>query len=67
MTRLLLWVGRISGLFGIALAALSVAVRLTGSWHVGSYSVGTLLMGSIAAMVVGTLAYAAVAAEGRER
>jgi hypothetical protein len=63
MTGLLLWVGRLAGLVGVALAALSVVFRLTGSWHVGSYAVGTLLMGGIAAMVLGTLAYAAVAAE----
>jgi hypothetical protein len=67
MSSLLLWVGRLAGLVGFALAAFSVLVRLTGAWHVGSYSVGTLLMGGIAAMVLGTLAYAAAAAERRER
>jgi len=34
-----------------------------GMWHVGSLQIGTLLLGSIAAMVLGTLAYAAAVAE----
>ena len=34
-----------------------------GIFHVGGLQMGTLLLGSIAAMVLGTLAYAAAMAE----
>ena len=63
MTKLLIFVGRAAGIFGVLLGVASVSARAMGMWHFGSLQVGTLLLGSIAAMVLGTLAYAAAVAE----
>jgi hypothetical protein len=60
--KLLIFVGRAAGIFGVLLAVASVSARAMGMWHLG-LQVGTLLLGSIAAMVLGTLAYAAAVAE----
>ena len=66
MSKLLVWMGRVAGLAGVILAAIAVVARLSGWWHIGSLSVGTLLMAGAAAMVAGTLAYAASLAERHE-
>ena len=66
MSKLLVWMGRVAGLAGVILAAIAVVARLSGWWHIGSLSVGTLLMAGVAAMVAGTLAYAASLAERHE-
>jgi hypothetical protein len=63
MIKFLLWVGRVGGIVGLLLAGVAVAARLTGQWRVGDMSVGTLLFGGVAAMVVAVLAYAAAIAE----
>jgi hypothetical protein len=63
MIKFLLWVGRIGGIVGLLLASVAVGARLTGQWRVGDMSVGTLLLGGVAAMVVAVLAYAAAIAE----
>jgi hypothetical protein len=63
MNALLIWVGRIAGLLGFAMAAVSVGARMTGMWRVGELAVGTLLLGAVAAMVLGALAYTAAIAE----
>jgi hypothetical protein len=65
MSKLLVWMGRVAGLLGLLLTAVAVVARLLGIWHIGSLSVGTLLMAGVAAMVAGTLAYAAALAESR--
>ncbi len=66
MNQLLLWTGRIAGLVGLVAVGCAVLLRASGLWYVGSLQLGTLLQGGIAAMVLGTWAYAASIAE-RER
>lgn len=61
--KLLLWVARVSGLVGLALCAAAVATRVGGAYVLGSYQVGTLLLGGMAAMMVASLAYLAVLVE----
>lgn len=63
MDRMLLWIGRIAGFVGVLICAIAVAARIAGYWHLGTYSVGTLLLGGMAAMLVACLAYAAAVAE----
>jgi hypothetical protein len=65
MTRLLMWVGRLCGLLGVALLLLAIGFRAGGQWHLGSLSVGSVLQGAVAVMVVGCLAYVAALAERR--
>lgn len=66
MESLLLWIGRMAGFAGVAISAIAVAARLAGYWHLGTYSVGTLLLGGMAAMLVACLAYAAAIAERKQ-
>lgn len=63
MINLLIWVGRLSGLLGVLLGSTAVAARVMGLWRIGDLQVGTLLLGSVAAMALGALAYAAAVAE----
>ena len=65
MFRLLLWIGRIAGLVGLTAAGCAVLMRASGVWYAGSLSLGTLLNAGVAAMVLGTWAYAASLAESR--
>ena len=60
MNLLLLWAGRVGGLAGILVTALAVAVRISGSYAIGGFQVGTLLVAGIAAMVFGCLCFLAV-------
>jgi hypothetical protein len=50
-------------LLGFVMAAVSVGARMTGMWRIGELAVGTLLLGAVAAMVLGVLAYTAAIAE----
>jgi hypothetical protein len=61
--NLLMWVGRLSGLLGVLLGSAAVAARATGLWRIGDVQVGTVLLGSVAALALGALAYAAAVAE----
>jgi hypothetical protein len=63
MINLLIWVGRIAGILGLLLFGVSAIARATGMWRIGDVQVGTLLLGSVAVMMLGTLAYAAALAE----
>lgn len=63
MVNLLLLVARIAAIVGVLLGAFSVVARLQGQYMVGGFQTGTLLQGSIAAMVLGCLCYSAVIAE----
>ena len=65
MNNLLILIGRVAGILGVALGAASVAARGMGMFFVGTLQVGTLLQASIASMVLGALAYAAAVAERR--
>jgi hypothetical protein len=63
MNQLLIWIGRLAGLIGVGTASCAVVVRASGSYHLGSMQVGTLLNAGVAAMILGALAYAAAIAE----
>jgi len=63
MHGLLIWIGRVAGLVGAAAVGGAVLLRLAGVWHLGMLQIGTLLNVGIAAMVLGTWAYAASLAE----
>lgn len=65
MNDLLIWLGRIAGLVGLAAVGGAVLLRATGVWHVGGVQIGTLMNAGVAAMVLGTWAYAASIAERR--
>lgn len=62
---LLIWVGRVAGLIGLAAVGGSVMLRASGSWYLGGLQLGTLMNAGVAAMVLGTWAYAASLAEGK--
>jgi hypothetical protein len=59
MQALLLWIGRLAGLVGVIVCAGASFARLSGSWSIGSFQVGTMLQAGTAAMVLGCLAYCA--------
>lgn len=63
MENLLLWVGRLAGLIGVVLCACAFVGRLTGTWSLGGFQIGTMLQVGIAGMVLGCLAYCANLAE----
>ena len=66
MNHLLIWMGRVAGLVGLLVVGGAVMLRASGVWHLGGLQLGTLLNAGVAAMVLGTWAYAASLAE-RER
>ena len=63
MANLLLWIGRLGGLVGLAITVIAVVARLQGLFLLGGFQVGTLLLAGIAGMVAGCLGYAAALAE----
>ena len=63
MSNLLIFIGRLAGILGVALGVVSVGARVLGMFFIGAVQVGTLFQASIASMVLGTLAYAAAVAE----
>lgn len=66
MRTLLLWIGRVGGVGGVILCAVAIVVRLRGEFNLGGFQVGTLLLGGMAAVLLGCLGYLAFLAE-RER
>ena len=66
MRTLLLWMGRVGGVGGVILCAVAIVVRLRGEFNLGGFQVGTLLLGGMAAVLLGCLGYLAFLAE-RER
>jgi hypothetical protein len=67
MGHLLLWVGRLAGTGGVILCAAAFAGRLSGTWFLGNFQIGTILLAGIAGMVLGCLAYCASLAERPRR
>ena len=67
MENLLLLVGRLAGLIGVVLCVCAFVGRLTGTWALGGFQIGTVLQGGIAAMLLGCLAYCAHLAERSRR
>jgi len=60
MESLLLLVGRIAGAVGVLICGWAAVSRLTGGYYVGSFQIGTLLMGGMTAMLVACLCFLAV-------
>ncbi|MEO8305527.1 MAG: hypothetical protein ABI724_15545 [Betaproteobacteria bacterium] len=52
MEIVLLWIGRLAGLGGLALCAWAIYNRLNGSYFAGGFQVGTLLQAGTTAMLV---------------
>jgi len=67
MDKHLLWLARVSALLGIALCAAAVITRLLGSYAMGPFQVGTVLLAGMAATIVACLAYLIVLVEARAR
>lgn len=67
MENLLLWIGRLAGLVGILVCAAAFCARVTGTWTLGSFQVGTLFQAGMAAMILACLAYCANLAERAQK
>ena len=52
MESLLLLLGRLAGIGGLALCVVAAVVRLQGNFYLGAMQVGTLLQAGVAAIVV---------------
>jgi len=63
MEALLVWIGRLAGVAGVALCAVAVVARLVGAYWLGGFQVGTLLQVGVAVMVLGCLGYLAALTE----
>jgi len=53
MNDMLRWSGRLAGIAGVLLCVLAGATRLSGHYWLGSFQVGTVLVGGIAVMMIG--------------
>lgn len=67
MNALLLWMGRLAGLAGLALCLVSLGARLAGNFWLGGFQAGTVLQGGIAAMAFACLAFLAWLVEDARR
>ena len=65
MQRLLLWIGRIGGAIGVIVCAIAILMRVRGVYNFAGFQIGTLLLGGVAAIVLGCLGYVAAIAERR--
>ncbi|MFO1421578.1 MAG: hypothetical protein U1F59_11715 [Candidatus Competibacteraceae bacterium] len=57
METLLLWIGRLAGLAGVAITLIAIGARLTGAFWIGGFQAGTLLQAGMAAMILACLAH----------
>jgi len=57
MKTVLLWVGRLAGVAGVAVFVLSLALRLGGNFLLAGVPVGTLFQAGVGAMVLACLLY----------
>ena len=57
MESLLLWIGRIAGMAGVALSTWAAFSRLSGEYFVGGFQIGTLLLGGMTAMLVACISF----------
>lgn len=53
MNSVLLLMGRLAGVAGLLLCIVAFGVRVTGTYFLGGFQLGTLLLTGIAAMVAG--------------
>jgi hypothetical protein len=63
MRALLIWIGRVAGIIGIAVIGVAIAARLGGAHWLGGFQVGTLLQAGMAATLLACLGYVAALAE----
>jgi hypothetical protein len=59
----LLWIGRGAGIAGVLICAVAVVIRLTGTYWIGGFQLGTLLLAGMAAMMLACLSYLVVLTE----
>ena len=52
MDGLFLLVGRLAGFVGVAACMVAVFVRLTGQYYLGTVSIGSVMQGGMAALLV---------------
>jgi len=64
MKTAMLWIGRLAGISGALLCAVSMGFRLSDQYFLGGVPVGTMFNAGIAVMVFACLAYVSVLAEG---
>jgi hypothetical protein len=57
MEALLLWTGRLAGLAGVSLCAVSGISRLSGFFWIGDFAAATLLQAGMAGMLLGCLSF----------
>ena len=57
MESLLLWIGRIAGISGVALSIWAAFSRFSGEYFVGGFQIGTLLLGGMTAMLVACISF----------
>ncbi len=55
MDTILAWAGNLAALAGIAICAIAGVARLTGSFFMSGFAVGTLFLGGMALMVLACL------------
>jgi hypothetical protein len=63
MKTAMLWIGRLSGIAGALLCAVSLGVRFGDLYYLGGIPVGTLFNAGVGVMVFACLAYLSVLAE----
>ena len=51
--KLLVVIGRLTGLVGLMICGVAVIARASGAFWIGSFQVGSLLQGGIAALLLG--------------
>ncbi len=63
MRALLIWIGRVAGIIGVAVIGVAIAARLGGAYLLGGFQVGTLLLAGMAVTLLACLSYVAALAE----
>jgi hypothetical protein len=55
MESILLWIGRIVGIVGLAVSAWAAIARLQGSYFAAGFQIGTLLLVGMTGMIIACL------------
>jgi hypothetical protein len=66
MYRLLMWLARLAGIFGVAVILVAGIARVAGAFWLAGFQVGTLFQLGIGAAVIACLAYLTSLAECRK-
>jgi hypothetical protein len=66
MHKMLLWIARVAAIGGIGVMLLAVGARLSGTYGLASFQIGTILQAGMAMTLVGCLGYVAALAECRQ-